>query len=258
MADYYPVLTRAVSSLPNNNAQARRELYDRARTIVMDQLRRRDPGELTPETAQERAALEVAIRRVETESRAIQAPAESRQVRSRGPEPAATRAAKAAARPSVQSAARSTAAAAPPKPAASYLARILEALQPSDGRKEVSPKQNAKTIDTATAQPTPIDRPDDPDLELTGELGGMLKSLATMMLALTYCVAALAVTGVVYFRGSVMVAAGIIGYPVLLLMTVAVVCLFVVPPWVFLRKTSGLPKIGFLFRAIHSASRPAS
>ncbi len=246
------VLTRAVSSLPNNNAQARRELYDRARTIVMDQLRRRDPGELTPETAQERAALEVAIRRVETESRAIQAPAESRQVRSRGPEPAATRAAKAAARSSVQSAARSTAAAAPPKPAASYLARILEALQPSDGRKE------AKTIDTATAQPTPIDRPDDPDLELTGELGGMLKSLATMMLALTYCVAALAVTGVVYFRGSVMVAAGIIGYPVLLLMTVAVVCLFVVPPWVFLRKTSGLPKIGFLFRAIHSASRPAS
>ncbi len=58
MADYYPVLARAVSSLPNNTAQARRELYDRARTIVIDQLRQRDPDEMTPETARERAALD--------------------------------------------------------------------------------------------------------------------------------------------------------------------------------------------------------
>ena len=65
MADFYPVLARAVSSLPHNDAQARQELYERARTFVIEQSRGR---ELTPETKHQQAALETAIRRPEAEA----------------------------------------------------------------------------------------------------------------------------------------------------------------------------------------------
>jgi len=43
MADYYPVLARAVARLSINNAQARRDIYERAQTIVIAELRRQDP-----------------------------------------------------------------------------------------------------------------------------------------------------------------------------------------------------------------------
>jgi hypothetical protein len=34
MADYYPVLARAVSSLATNTAQARQKLYEHARSVL--------------------------------------------------------------------------------------------------------------------------------------------------------------------------------------------------------------------------------
>jgi hypothetical protein len=67
MADYYPVLARAVSILPNNNARARRDLYERARAILIERLSN-DPDGLAAKTAQELAALDTAIRRVEAET----------------------------------------------------------------------------------------------------------------------------------------------------------------------------------------------
>jgi hypothetical protein len=69
MADYYPALARAVSSLPDNNAQARKELYEHAQTILVEQLRRQDPQKSAQEIMRERAALEMAIRKVEARSR---------------------------------------------------------------------------------------------------------------------------------------------------------------------------------------------
>jgi hypothetical protein len=69
MADYYPVLVRAVSILPNNNARARWDLYERARAILIEQLSN-DPDGLAAKTAQELAALDTAIRRVEAETAA--------------------------------------------------------------------------------------------------------------------------------------------------------------------------------------------
>ena len=57
MADYYPVLARAVSRLSENNAGTRHELYERARGIVLEELRKRDPEKLAPE----QAALEAAF-----------------------------------------------------------------------------------------------------------------------------------------------------------------------------------------------------
>ena len=68
MADYYPILARAVSRLATNNAQARQEVYEHARTILVAQLRSQDPELSALNIMSERVALEGAILRVETES----------------------------------------------------------------------------------------------------------------------------------------------------------------------------------------------
>ena len=68
MADYYPILARAVSRLATNNAQARQEVYGHARTILVAQLRSQDPELSALNIMSERVALEGAILRVETES----------------------------------------------------------------------------------------------------------------------------------------------------------------------------------------------
>jgi hypothetical protein len=67
MADFYPVLIRAVARLTNSNAQIREELYGHARAIVEAELRQQVPPKSEPEIARELAALETAIRRVEVE-----------------------------------------------------------------------------------------------------------------------------------------------------------------------------------------------
>ena len=69
MADYYSILARAVSGLATNNAQARQELYEHARTFFTAQLRRHDRQISTLETIQESMAFETAILKVEAESR---------------------------------------------------------------------------------------------------------------------------------------------------------------------------------------------
>jgi hypothetical protein len=68
MADYYPILARAVSRLATNNPQARQEVYEHARTILVAQLRSQDPELSALNIMSERVALEGAILRVETES----------------------------------------------------------------------------------------------------------------------------------------------------------------------------------------------
>ena len=65
-ADYYPILARAVSRLPTNSAQARQELYERARTILLTQLGRKKIAELG--AVGERVILEAAILKVEAEA----------------------------------------------------------------------------------------------------------------------------------------------------------------------------------------------
>lgn len=68
MADYYPVLARAVAQLPNDDAKARQELYNNARRIIEIQLRKQGPQQSTQKFQRERAALERAISRLEQES----------------------------------------------------------------------------------------------------------------------------------------------------------------------------------------------
>src|ERR1700746_2935663 len=68
MADYHPLITRAVEGLSNNTAEARRGLYERARGALVAQLRGLDPPLTEAEITRERLSLEEAIRRVEAGS----------------------------------------------------------------------------------------------------------------------------------------------------------------------------------------------
>lgn len=68
MADYYPLIARAVSSLDKSTGDSRRALYERARTALIAQLRGVDPGLTEADITRERLALEEAIRRVESEA----------------------------------------------------------------------------------------------------------------------------------------------------------------------------------------------
>src|SRR6202521_803022 len=68
MTDYYPLISRAVTGLEKNTGEARRGLYERARTALVAQLRGLEPPLTESEITRERLALEEAIRKVEAES----------------------------------------------------------------------------------------------------------------------------------------------------------------------------------------------
>jgi hypothetical protein len=68
MADYYPLIARAVSGLDKNTGENRRALYDRARTALVSQLRGVEPALDETDITRERLALEEAIRKVEAEA----------------------------------------------------------------------------------------------------------------------------------------------------------------------------------------------
>jgi hypothetical protein len=68
MADYYPLIAKAVSGLDKNTGEARRALYERARTALVAQLRGVAPALSESEITRERLALEEAIRKVEAEA----------------------------------------------------------------------------------------------------------------------------------------------------------------------------------------------
>lgn len=68
MADYYPLIARAVSGLDRNTGENRRALYDRARVALVNQLRGVQPALEESDITRERLALEEAIRKVEAET----------------------------------------------------------------------------------------------------------------------------------------------------------------------------------------------
>lgn len=67
MSDYYSVLARAIVNLDTPDAAAREELYGRARSIIVAELRRQNPKISALTITREQAALEAAIRRIEAE-----------------------------------------------------------------------------------------------------------------------------------------------------------------------------------------------
>ena len=235
MADYYPVLARAVSRLSENNARTRHELYERARGIVLEELRKRDPEKLAPE----QAALEAAVLRLEAEASAQQAP-----VRAAAAPPAA----RTAPAPQPPPSRPPVNAAAPAKTAPRYLFGIFRTRRPSKPREKVPEKP-------APARPARRAGSDKrtPD---TGEvLGRALNSLSVMLYGTAFLVAVMAVTGVVYVRGLIWVAEGVVTYPVLLVVTGIVFGLLIIVSRAMFHSASTWTTFNFLSRLLYSASR---
>jgi hypothetical protein len=70
MADYEPLIARAIAGLEQNTGENRRVLYERARGALLNQLRGVDPPLEEGDITRERLALEEAIRTVEADAAA--------------------------------------------------------------------------------------------------------------------------------------------------------------------------------------------
>jgi hypothetical protein len=68
MTDYQPLIARAVEGLGKSTGEARRGLYERARSALVTQLRAVDPPLSESDITRERLALEEAIRKVEADA----------------------------------------------------------------------------------------------------------------------------------------------------------------------------------------------
>ena len=69
MADYYPLIARAIAGLdPSAPGESRRALYERARAALIQQLRSVQPPLSESEITRERLSLEEAVRKVEAEA----------------------------------------------------------------------------------------------------------------------------------------------------------------------------------------------
>ncbi|MBU6459016.1 MAG: hypothetical protein KGQ48_15980 [Bradyrhizobium sp.] len=69
MADYYPLIARAIAGLdPSAPGESRRAVYERARSALIAQLRSVEPPLSESEITRERLSLEEAVRKVESEA----------------------------------------------------------------------------------------------------------------------------------------------------------------------------------------------
>ncbi|MCJ2073203.1 histidine kinase [Methylobacterium sp. J-030] len=75
MADYYPLLARALDALPDRTPALRKAVYDRARNALISQLRSLDPPLSEGDIDLERRALDAAIERLEVDHGGLPAPA---------------------------------------------------------------------------------------------------------------------------------------------------------------------------------------
>src|SRR5580693_6587240 len=68
MTDYQPLIARAIEGLGKSTGEARRALYERARSALVTQLRAVEPALSESEITRERLSLEEAIRKVEADA----------------------------------------------------------------------------------------------------------------------------------------------------------------------------------------------
>lgn len=70
MADFYPVLSRAIAGLADQSPETRRAIYDRAKLVLVTQLSKIQPPLSEEETARQHQALDDVIARIEREQAA--------------------------------------------------------------------------------------------------------------------------------------------------------------------------------------------
>ncbi len=74
MADYYPLLARALDALPDRSPDLRHTVYERARAALIGQLRSLDPPLSEADIEAERVSLDRAIARLEIEHGGVPEP----------------------------------------------------------------------------------------------------------------------------------------------------------------------------------------
>lgn len=155
MADYYPLIARAVAGLdPSATGESRRALYERARSALIAQLRGVDPPLSESEITRERLALEEAVRKVEAE-----AAQRARGERPRADAPASPRAGdalRAATRP------RSTATGRTEPPASERARPPLRSEHPVPGRSHAAPRATPRPLPPRLEVPPPDEEPPAP------------------------------------------------------------------------------------------------
>jgi hypothetical protein len=155
MADYHPLIARAVAGLDKNTGENRRALYERARTALVAQLRGVNPPLEESEITRERLALEEAIRKVEAESarhaRETARPAFIKRAEApRGGEPA---------QPSQQPVQSARPSATPPRPAAAPAATTTAAPRAPARPSTYAQTRTATAAAPQQAQPQPAPPP---------------------------------------------------------------------------------------------------
>ena len=144
MADYHPLIARAVAGLEKNTGEARRALYERARTALVAQLRGVVPPLEEAEITRERLALEESIRKVEAEA--------ARQSRFENRPPTVARPPRSAAPPRTEDSP-------PPESAAETLAAEAPSEQPDHAERQEPPRPEETSPEAHQEQPPslPID-----------------------------------------------------------------------------------------------------
>ena len=102
MADYYPLLARALDALPDRTPALRKAVYDRARNALISQLRSLDPPLSEADIDLERRALDAAIERLEVDHGGLPAPANDAAQAAEAARQPAAQAAEAARQPAAQ------------------------------------------------------------------------------------------------------------------------------------------------------------
>jgi hypothetical protein len=142
MADYYPLLAKALANLPNRSTPtARRAIYERARKALIGQLRSIQPPMPEADITGEDSALDQAIARLEAEYGAQPAPAGAPATAPSAPPPSASP--------------RPPLAAAPTSPPAAASPRPTPPIAPSTPLAAASPRPTPAAASLTTTRPSP-------------------------------------------------------------------------------------------------------
>jgi hypothetical protein len=164
MADYYPLIARAIAGLdPSAPGESRRALYERARSALIAQLRSVEPPLSESEITRERLSLEEAVRKVESEAaqRAREASRSGDAARPPGDRARAGDAFRATTRPGARPGDAAAQSSAPPRP-------------PAPPSRNDRPSQDAPRNLRADPPPPPVP-PQDPQLPPTRERMGVAR-----------------------------------------------------------------------------------